>query len=104
MSLIALDQVRQSRKLQSLTEEWLDRLNGELPSPEVLGWTPLLRDPRGEVVRWTQPRYRAFVGLVPGQPDQAYVDYADERRVYRCSIEELVLGLETGILPEPLEG
>jgi hypothetical protein len=99
--IVDLATVRRRRRLM----RWLGELRGyandaALPTPEELGWTVLERDATGRPLRAFCPRHRAMAGYVEGQPDLVYVDYRRVCRAYALSLEELLVGLDTGFLPD----
>lgn len=102
MTVVDLDAVRRGRQLLETLQEWQTRMEGRFPTPAELGWVVVDRDPDGRACQWFLPRCRAFAGYVPGSPEYVFVDYNHQCLSFDCSIEELLLGLETGFLPEPL--
>ncbi len=52
-------------------------------------------------VKWANSKYKASIRYVPGNTELTYLDYQQKTMVYDLSIEEIAVGVEFGILPEP---
>jgi hypothetical protein len=101
--VVDLAAARRARRLRA----WLDGVEvrlatASLPTPEELGWTVIARDEEGRALRVYCARYGAVAGYVDGQPDFVYVDFRQVCRAYATTLEELLVGLETGFLPDPV--
>ncbi|MBX2804060.1 MAG: hypothetical protein KTR31_40665 [Myxococcales bacterium] len=97
--LIELAAVRRRAELMERLQTLYEGAAQEAPPPSSLGWTVAdVED--GFPVRWFNDRYQASIGYVAGDPDQVYLDYGPHKRSWRdMTIEELAVGLETGMLP-----
>jgi hypothetical protein len=101
--IIDLEAARRARRLRDAVGAANELLAAApLPSPEELGWTVVARDDAGRPTKVFSASYRAIAGYVPGDPDLTFLDYQHTTRAYALSLEELLLGLESGILPEPV--
>lgn len=105
VEIVDFEARRRARRLEeriaSLNER---RAASPLPTPEEFGWSVLERDDAGRPARVFNARYAAFAGCVPGDPDLVYLDYRHETRAYVLGLEELLVALETGVVPEPVAG
>jgi hypothetical protein len=92
-----------SRRLRGAIDDLNLRLvEDELPTPEELGWAVIDRDAEGHPTKVCCARYSAMAGYVPGEPDLVFLDFRHSNRRYAMSLEELLIGLESGFLPDPV--
>lgn len=101
-TLVDLDRERRARAIGRELERLMERLAGPSPSPESWGWRVSQRDEYGRPLRWSNLKYRANIGFVPGAPERVFLDYRNQISAWDdLSIEDLALALEAGTLPEP---
>lgn len=86
-----------AKRLEEFNRSFVDDV---IPEPEEFGWIVAERID-GTPAKYFNPKYQAFIGYIPGEPDYVYLDFKNENRSYFMSLRELALGLEFGTLPEP---
>lgn len=75
--------------------------NKEYPPVENYGWK-IVDEVDNLPIKYFCPKTKAIVGYVIGNTEYVYLDYKHFTYVYNMSIEDLVLGLEFGTLPDPI--
>lgn len=99
MSIVDLDRIRKGRALLEGLQARYATVTPPRGRPEAFGWVAVEHDEDGRPCRWFQARYEASIGFVAGAPEFVYVDYRQCCVAYLCTIEELVAGIETGLMP-----
>lgn len=102
-ALVDLDARRRGLRLRAALEAlgaWVAA--APLPTPEALGWLVTARDEAGRPIEVACPRYGATAAYVAGRPELVTLEYRGDVRAYALGLEELLVGLEAGCLPDPV--